>query len=142
MDIQGPSDSLRVDYSRVNQYVGSELEKPSFWQSVKKGFAKFGSFLGTATGVVGPLFGPLGMIAAAAGYGVKNVSNRALEKMTNREQFDLANQPTVYSVSLPGFMEEPTDSVGSFVAPSYLEPSIEDVIIQSQGTQQDMMHSI
>ena len=90
MDIQGPSDSLRVDYSRVNQYVGSELEKPSFWQSVKKGFAKFGSFLGTATGVVGPLFGPLGMIAAAAGYGVKNVSNRALEKMANREQFNHA----------------------------------------------------
>lgn len=137
------SDRLRIDYSRVNQYTGPESEKPSFWNRIKKGLATFGSFAGTMTQFLGPMFGPFGIIAGAAGYGVRNVSNRALGTITSREQFERANQPQSSTVTLPGFMDGSNAvAAGGFVAPSHLEDSITGTVILREDTNQELMHSL
>lgn len=142
MEIQGSNDLIRIDYSRVNEYTGPEVEKKSFWQKLKHGFAKFGSFMGGMAGMVGPLFGPWGAVLGAAGYGLNTVSNRSLDKTRQKEEFDLANQSQASSTILPGFMDEPEDSVSGFVAPSHLAPDIQDTVMRSQDTQQSMIHSL
>lgn len=133
---------LRIDYSRVNQYVGPEPVKLSFWDKLKRGFAKFGSVLGSVGQVVAPLFGPLGVIGGAASYGVRNVSDRALQKMSAREQFDLSTQSQPTQVEIPGFMEESAVPDGGFVAPSYLEDPIMDTIQLDQAAKQGMIQGL
>lgn len=137
------TDRVRIDYSRVSEYLGPVVEKPSFWDRIKKGLATMGSFAGTMAQFVGPLFGPFGILAGAAGYGVKNVSNRALWTISSREQYDLATSAQPGTVATPGFMDGQAslDSM-PFVAPSYLTPQIEDVVIQNEASKQTMMHSL
>lgn len=143
MDIQNPvSDSLRIDYSRTMAYTGPEVPKLTFGQRLKRGLAKFGSFLGSFAGIVAPLFGPWGAIAGAASYGLRSVSNRSLYKSTSKDNYDMATQAQNSMITVPGFMDGPQTTAGGFVAPSHLAPSIEDVVIQSESTKQNMMRSL
>ena len=142
MDIQTSPSQLRVDYSRVNQYIGPEIVKPTFWQRFKMGLAKFGAFVGAIGQSVLPVFGPLGAVLGAASYGVRNVSAYSLQKQTARQQYDLSAQPYVGYAVLEGLMDgsgtaaqDPT----AFIAPSHFENDISGVVLQSEATKQNMM---
>lgn len=134
------NEQIRIDHSRVMAYVGPDIPKPGFWDRVKKGFVKLGSAVGSMATFVGPLFGPVGFLAAAAGYGVRNVSNRALGSIAAKENYDYAQSQQPVSVATPGLFEEPAPS--PFAAPSFLEPNINTVIINKDATTQAMMRSL
>ncbi|HBF13552.1 MAG TPA: hypothetical protein DDW49_09275, partial [Deltaproteobacteria bacterium] len=98
---RSPQDSkLRLDYSRVDQYLYPDPPKLSFWQHLGRGLLKGLSFLGPIAGSVLPFFGPAGVVSGLASYGVGKGASDMLAYSNYKFQQKVAasQQPVQYTL--------------------------------------------
>ncbi|MBI4412430.1 MAG: hypothetical protein HY541_08105 [Deltaproteobacteria bacterium] len=133
--------NLRVDYSASTRWLGPEAPKLTFWQKLGRGLAKVGSYVLPVAAAVAPFFGPLGLVGGAAAYGLNRFSNDQLYKAQVKDQIAMANQPVPQQITMPGLFESSAITVGDqateFIAPTEMNPGIEDVVIQRDASQKE-----
>lgn len=111
--IPGSNDMLRIDNSRINEYLYTDRPKTSFWKKLGQGFGKVFSFMApigaAVTAAVVPGFG----IPLAAGiYGLGKLSNdlTANSYAKQNAEMDAYNQQvSQMQVTLPGLFEQASE---------------------------------
>ncbi len=124
---------LRVDYARADKYIYPEAPKQSFMQKLGRGLGKFMNFAGPIGAAVTAIALPgIGLPIAAGIYGMTRFSQDQMAKSDMKRSIDVANQPQPQNINLTGLFEQMPIQAGekatSFMAPSGMEPSINQVI--------------
>lgn len=133
---------VRIDYSRVNQYVMPEYPKQSFWQKLGQGFGRAVSFSGKMAAAVLPFALPgIGLPLAAGSYGVSQLADLGLQSSSMKRRAEIASTPQPNNIGLPGLFGTATGDQGEvateFIAPHSLAPDIGDVIIRREQTRSE-----
>lgn len=132
---------LRVDYGRADQYVRPEVPKLSFGQKLGRFFAKGVSVLGPIGAAVTAVALPgIGLPIAAGLFGASRFAQDSLYRAQIRDQVRMQSVAPPQQVSMPGLFEVAPLNAGAaatdFIAPSSLEPTISDVVINRNAAHQ------
>jgi len=120
-------DTLRLEFRQVTG--GNALDKPTFGEKFKMAMAKVGGFLGRLGSVLGPMFGPWGMVGSAAAYGLQRFSEGAVNRMYEKKAYQASrdaqsDQVNISQMFTPGFEmqgsgQNPAWSSGGFQNQGY-----------------------
>ena len=134
---------LRLDTSRMSEYLYSDRPTLSPWQKFSRTMGKIGTVALPVGAAVMAFINP---IAAAAMYGTsivaKDATNVALSKDAAAMQAynaEVAQKP----VSIPGFAEaqSPSEVTTDFIAPSEFQTGINRTVNDSQEATQDSLQN-
>lgn len=143
-NISGSSGMIRIDTSRMNEYLRPDKPKLSFFQKLGRGIGKAFSFLGPIGAAVSAIAIPGAGIPIAAGlYGLSNVSGRLTAQA---EAKDAARANQAYSeaskkpVMLPGLFEQASQAQiqTDFMVPSSLQSQTQAVIGNREASSHNM----
>ncbi len=132
---------IRLDTSRMNEYLYTEQPKLSFWQKLGRGVGKALSFLGPIGAAVTAIAVPgVGIPIAAGLYGLSNVAGSLTAKA---EAKDIAQMQAYQSetaklpVAVPGLFEQASqvDIQLDFMTPKAFEAETNLTIINREIAQ-------
>ncbi len=139
---------LRIDVSRVNSYIGPEVQKLTAGQ-------KFGRFMGKAVSFLAPVAGSVlsvmfpgaGTLIGSLAYGAGKVAGDAVNKSYMKENIAVQNsaqQMANMPITMPGLFEnnsQPMQSVQNFNAPGQFLPQINSTMNNRESSRMNALGS-
>jgi len=139
---------LRIDVSRVNNYLGPEIPKLTAGQ-------KFGRFLGKAVSFLAPVAGSVlscifpgaGTLIGSLAYGAGKVAGDAVNKSYMKENIAIQNsaqQMANMPITMPGLFEnnsQQMQSAQTFSAPQQFLPQINSTMYNRESSRMNALGS-
>lgn len=135
--------NLRLDYTTSNAYVGPEPIHRTFLQKLGRGLLKAANFvLPPAGAVLGILGGPIGLPLAFGCFGASKLTQDKIAQLQTKDQIEINSQAKPAGVQFPGLFETAAIPAGQqateFIAPTSMQPTINEVVINRESTRQEM----
>jgi hypothetical protein len=125
--LNGTAGIIRLDTSRMNEYLYADKPKLNFWQKIGRGVGKALSFLGPIGAAVTAIAVPgVGLPIAAGIYGLSNVAGQLTSKAVAKDSAEMQayqGQISKLPITTPGLFEQAsqTDIQTNFMLPKQFE---------------------
>ncbi|HLD45599.1 MAG TPA: hypothetical protein VJC18_09195 [bacterium] len=139
--ITGSGGIIRLDTSRMNEYLYADKPKLNFMQKLGRGFGKALSFLGPIGAAVTAIAVPgIGLPIAAGIYGLSSAAGTLTQRAQAKDAYEMQTyqqQVSQLPVMTPGLFEQApaTGAQTDFIVPTELKEQTELTILNRESAQ-------